>query len=159
MKKIKERKIYFDMDGTIADLYSVNGWLDDLRAERTTPYQIAKPMYDMEKLNSLLETLKVFGYKIGIITWGSMDASDLFDNQIKRVKREWVKKNLPAIKEFHYQRYGTPKHRASYQNIRINHDILIDDNAEVRKNWERKGGIAINPTDTNLFVELSKLIS
>ena len=43
--------------------------------------------------------------------------------------------------------------------IRINHDILIDDNAEVRKNWEHKGGIAIDPTNTNLFVELSKLIS
>jgi phosphoserine phosphatase len=28
------KAIYFDMDGTIADLYGVSGWLADLEAER-----------------------------------------------------------------------------------------------------------------------------
>ena len=27
------KAIYFDLDGTIADLYGVEGWLDDLIAE------------------------------------------------------------------------------------------------------------------------------
>ena len=30
---MKLKMICFDMDGTIADLYGVSGWLDDLRAE------------------------------------------------------------------------------------------------------------------------------
>ena len=29
------KAIYFDMDGTIADLYGVNGWLDYLVGEQT----------------------------------------------------------------------------------------------------------------------------
>ena len=62
------------------------------------------------------------------------------------------------INEFHYQKYGTPKHKATYQNIKINKDILIDDNKEVREMWEKKGGITIDPTTTNLFQELIKLI-
>ena len=39
-------RIYFDMDGTIADLYGVENWLNDLRTERTTPYEIATPLCD-----------------------------------------------------------------------------------------------------------------
>ena len=31
------KAIYFDMDGTIADLYAVDGWLDMLRAYDPTP--------------------------------------------------------------------------------------------------------------------------
>ena len=33
------RTIVFDMDGTIADFYGVDGWLDYLKAENTTPYE------------------------------------------------------------------------------------------------------------------------
>ena len=33
--------IVFDMDGTIADLYGVNGWLEMLNAENPKPYEIA----------------------------------------------------------------------------------------------------------------------
>lgn len=157
MKKINERKIYFDMDGTIADLYGFENWLEYLRAEDSLPYKEATTLYDKDKLNSLLNTLKLFGYAIGVITWGSMGASDNYNKEVRATKRAWIKENYPAITEFHYQKYGTPKHRASYQNININHDILIDDNEEVRELWESKGGIAICPTE-NLFNDLAKLI-
>ena len=33
------KMICFDMDGTIADLYAVPGWLEKLRAEDATPYR------------------------------------------------------------------------------------------------------------------------
>ena len=36
--------VCFDMDGTIADLYGVNGWLEMLREENARPYGIANPM-------------------------------------------------------------------------------------------------------------------
>ena len=46
--------INFDMDGTIADLYGEENWLDDLINERTTPYANAKPLdilFDDEEKN------------------------------------------------------------------------------------------------------------
>ena len=49
-----DKMIIFDMDGTIADLYSVNNWLDKLRAFDVTPYKNAKPLYDMEILKLVL---------------------------------------------------------------------------------------------------------
>ena len=54
------KMIVFDMDGTIADLYNVNGWLEMLRAEDPTPYTIAEPMYEMDRLNEILEALKPY---------------------------------------------------------------------------------------------------
>ena len=158
MKKINERKIYFDMDGTIADLYGQENWLYDLRHEIVTPYVKAEPLYDMAKLNAILEMLKAFGFSIGVITWGSMDASAEYNKAVRKAKKTWIADNLPVCSEFHYQKYGIPKHKAAYQNIKINKDILIDDNEEVRKMLIAKGGIAINPTE-NLFTELAKLIA
>ena len=52
------RTLVFDMDGTIANLYGVNGWLKDLRSESDRPYRVAEPMYKMDELNSILNELK-----------------------------------------------------------------------------------------------------
>lgn len=158
MKKIKERKIFFDMDGTIADLYGQENWLSDLRHEIVTPYEKAKPLYDMKKLNAILEMLTAFDFSIGVITWGSIGASDEYNKAVRKAKKVWVNDNLPVCSEFHFQKYGVPKHKSTYQNIKINRDILIDDNAEVREMWVAKGGVAINPNG-DLFAELARLIS
>ena len=37
----KMTTIYFDMDGTIADLYGVSGWLEMLLAHDPAPYALA----------------------------------------------------------------------------------------------------------------------
>ena len=67
---MKETKVLvFDMDGTIADLYGVQGWLEDLRNENPRPYEMAKPMYDMEMLGCILEILKVQGWKVVVTSW------------------------------------------------------------------------------------------
>ena len=47
-------KIWFDMDGTIANLYAVENWLADLRAERTRPYDMAQPMVNFSLFARLL---------------------------------------------------------------------------------------------------------
>ena len=49
-----KKMLCFDMDGTIADLYGVDGWLKDLMNKNPHPYTIAKPLCDMEELNTVL---------------------------------------------------------------------------------------------------------
>ena len=54
-------KIWFDMDGTIANLYAVDGWLDSIIARDTRPYEVASPMIDTLALASLLNDAKANG--------------------------------------------------------------------------------------------------
>ena len=63
------KTIYFDMDGTIANLYGVEGWLNYLINKDTTPYEVAKPMVNMNSLARLLNNLQKKGYEIGIVSW------------------------------------------------------------------------------------------
>ena len=72
----KVKMVCFDMDGTVADLYGVNGWLEMLRAENPKPYELAKPMWNMNELNEVLRELQKQGVEIRIITWLSMNSSE-----------------------------------------------------------------------------------
>ena len=80
MKKL----ICFDMDGTIADLYAVENWLEMLRAYNAEPYETAEPMWDMTELNKVLVQLKANGYEIAIITWLSKESTTEYDNAQKQ---------------------------------------------------------------------------
>lgn len=129
--------IYFDMDGTIADLYGVDGWLDDLHNEDVRPYVVAAPLVDMDKLNTICVTLQAMGVVIGVISWSAKGGSKEYNAEVRKVKREWIKTYLPCVTEFHVVKYGTPKHRVR----KIDNSILIDDCAEVRDAWD---GLTIN---------------
>lgn len=63
------KQIWFDMDGTIADLYGVNGWLDDIVNERADAYENARPLVNLQVLARLLNRLLRQGYEIGIVSW------------------------------------------------------------------------------------------
>lgn len=125
------KAIYFDMDGTIYDLYDVEGWEPMLRNEDVTAYTCGRAMYDMANLNSLLEQFIALGFVIGVVTWGAMDASKEFNKATRAAKKNWIKENLPCVSEFHCVKYGTPKQ----QVCKIKDSILVDDNAEVRAAW------------------------
>ena len=58
------KMVCFDMDGTIADLYGVKGWLEYLQAENPWPYLAARPMCDMDALRDVLLKLKEQGWEI-----------------------------------------------------------------------------------------------
>ena len=62
------KKIYFDMDGTIADLYGVEGWLDYLTTEDAFPYANAKPLVNMNTLAKRLNRLQAEGCEICVIS-------------------------------------------------------------------------------------------
>ena len=64
MKKI----LVFDMDGTIADFYGVPNWETDLLNGNVRPYVEAKPLYDMDELNVILNEFHLLGWII-IVTW------------------------------------------------------------------------------------------
>ena len=54
--------IYFDMDGTITDLYGVEDWLDKLKNEDASPYAEATPMLNFRKFAKLLNAVQRRGY-------------------------------------------------------------------------------------------------
>ena len=48
------KALVFDLDGTIANLYAVDSWLEKLRSEDASPYLDAEPMYDMAMMAEVL---------------------------------------------------------------------------------------------------------
>lgn len=127
------KAIYFDMDGTIADLYGYEGWLDMLHNEDTEPYEKCGVLVDVEKLHKILTDFLNAGITLGIISWGAMNGSREYCKRTRKAKIAWCEKYFPNIfTEYHVVKYGTPKHHV--RNIKDS--ILVDDNAEVREAWQ-----------------------
>lgn len=131
--------INFDMDGTIANLYGVENWLDYLIAKNSFPYENAKPMLRFSVLARRLNTLQKKGHQIAIISWLSKDSDEDYDKAVTQAKIKWLAKHLPSV---HWDRitivpYGTPKENYCYNPS----DILFDDEQKNRDNWT---GIAYN---------------
>jgi len=149
------KSIWFDMDGTIADLYRVDDWLTKLRSENPEPYTVAKPMVDTLELSAILHVLKMQGYTIGVISWLSMNSSKEYSHAVREAKLSWLKTHLPFIfDKIHIIKYGSPKHTTP----EMRHGILVDDNTEVRAKWETYGGKTIAAEKPNWIEELRALI-
>lgn len=128
------KAIWFDMDGTIADLYGVEGWLADLQNESTRPYEQAKVMHHMATLARLLNNAQRKGYKIGIISWTSKCGTDSYNEAVAQVKRAWLDKHLHSVQwdAIKIVRYGTNKYTA------CGGGILFDDELGNRTAWKDK---------------------
>lgn len=81
------KRVWFDMDGTIADLYSVNGWLADLEAENVRPYVEAKPLVNVAVVTSLVKEIVKKGYRVCVVTWGSKHASADYNKRVCEAKK------------------------------------------------------------------------
>ena len=129
-------RICFDMDGTIADLYGVEGWLNNLIAEDVRPYREAKVLLNMTSLARKLNSLQKEGHKIVVISWLSKCGSPAYDEAVAEVKKAWLKKHLGSVKfdEINIVKYGTPKSLFCENE----NDILFDDEEQNRKNWNGK---------------------
>lgn len=146
------RTLVFDMDGTIANLYGVENWLEDLRNFNPRPYEVAKPMYDMDTLNVILEMLKGQGWRIVVTSWLSMDTTREYDRLVEKAKREWLARYEFPFDEIHIVSYGTLK--ASCTRNLGGYQILIDDNREVRESWNLGGTINANENILEKLIEL-----
>ena len=80
------KAIYFDMDGTIANFYGVDGWLQDLINQNTRPYKEAKVLVNMNSLARVLNRLQRNGYEIGIISWLSKSGTQEYNEAVANVK-------------------------------------------------------------------------
>lgn len=140
--------ICFDMDGTIADLYAVENWLDKLRAEDASPYREARPMWNMEELCEVLMLLEKEGWEVRIISWLSKESSPAYSKAVREAKAEWLRKWQFPYQKCHFVKYGTTKASCVRKACGDAPCILIDDNDKVRKGWHL--GETINPTEVDL---------
>ena len=127
------KMLVFDMDGTIANLYGVDGWLNDLQAESTRPYEIAEPLYDMKELCEILNELRSNGWTVAITTWLAKDATKAYNKAVTYAKKNWLTEHGFPYDEIHCVKYGTTK--ANCTRKKADFQILIDDNKKVRDGW------------------------
>lgn len=131
-----KKEIWFDMDGTIADLYGVDGWLDMLLNENARPYEIAKPLVNMRELARVLNRLIEKGWEIGVISWLAKNGTHDYNEKVANAKMKWLARHLKSVKfaKIDIVEYGTPK--------QINRNgILFDDEKQNRESWL---GVAYN---------------
>lgn len=150
------RKFYFDMDGTIADLYNENDWLEKLLSETKGLFRNLKVMHDKNRLAAIIEDLQEMGCEVGIITWTPKNVSEDYLKIVENEKIEWVKEHFPMINEIYVLNYGTPKQKANFKKGK--EIFLIDDNEDVLKMWETPKQRKIIKADENLIEKLQALV-
>ena len=128
------KAIYFDMDGTIANFYGVENWLEDLTNSNPRPYKVARPLLNMNVLARRLNKLQKMGYKIGIVSWLAKNSNPDFDNAVTIEKIKWLATHLNSVKfdDIKIVPYGTPKSEV----VEYGNGILFDDEEPNRKNWK-----------------------
>ena len=143
-------KIWFDMDGTIANLYGVEGWLSALNAFDSSPYEIAKPLVNLSRLARYLNRLQAMGHEIGIISWLSKYSTPEYDKLVTDAKMFWLSRHMPSVKwnEVIITSYGINKWETCGAGI------LFDDEDKNRNTW---GGAAYEPNEIfNILMEIIK---
>ena len=141
MKKLNVT-INFDLDGTLANLYGVEGWLPMLVAHDETPYAIAEPLLRLNILARMLNKLQREGYRLAVLSWLAKGSNADYDERVKNAKLEWLAKHLPSVEwdRITIVEYGTPKENFCETPL----DVLFDDEAHNRENWN---GIAFDVDD------------
>ena len=131
---VNRGSIYFDMDGTIADLYGVPNWLDKLRSSDPSPYLEAAPLVKPDEFRKILVALRLSGYRIGIVSWLSIDSTKDYDRVVRAAKTLWLYETLDGFSfdEIHFVKYGRPKHNV----VKDKKGWLFDDSDEVLKKWK-----------------------
>lgn len=125
--------INFDMDGTIANLYGIDGWLEYLMSEDVFPYAHAEPLLHLSTLARKLNSLQRTGYQLAIISWLSKNGTEAYNQAVVEAKLTWLARHLPSVRwdRITIVPYGTPKEEYCFTPL----DILFDDEEQNRINW------------------------
>lgn len=127
--------VWFDMDGTLADLYSDPNWLKEVRSYNPAPYLNAKPIYEQRSLLRSLSALKAKGFKLGIISWASKITTTKYTKETKAAKVKWLKEHdlYNMFDKILITSYGDNKsNRCSYYG----RGILVDDEEGNLDSWK-----------------------
>ena len=127
------KTIFFDLDGTIADLYNVPDWLPKLRAFDPSPYIEARTMINMSLLARYLNKVQAGGWRIAVVSWLSKEPREDYDKAVTRAKVSWLQRHLSSVvwDEIYIVAHGTPKESF----MTTPDDILFDDEEKNRINW------------------------
>ena len=149
-----EKTLWFDMDGTIADLYGVNGWLAYLKNEDVLPYKKASLLYEKKELIELLQEAKSHGYNIGIISWTSKNGSLDYSNRVRKAKIEWLNENglLNLFDKILIENYGENKSVACQK---YGYGVLVDDEKNNLNSWNN--GLTIDANE-NIIKNIKKVL-
>lgn len=128
------KKIYFDLDGTVYDLYSVKNWLEKLETEQKKVFIEGDFLGDYPEFLDRIHLLIEYGYTFGVITWLPMRATPEYEEICRQEKIEWINQYLPFVSEINICSYGIPKQNCIQK--RSKEMWLIDDNIEVCRMWE-----------------------
>ena len=127
-------RFYFDMDGTIVDLYGVPKWKEKLDASDPSPYVEAKPLINLSLFARYIHQLQAKGHEVGIISWCSKNSTPQYDIEVIRAKHSWLREHLPSVtfNSIVITEYGAEKGES------VNcgpGDFLFDDEPTNRMNW------------------------
>lgn len=129
--------IYFDMDGTLAGLFFVKGFSEMLNSGNMEPYKNARPLFNVEEMNGVIEKLVNKGYSIGIISY----ADEQYIKEATKEKIKWLQNYFPFADKDKIHIVTKAIAKSSFYN---DNDILVDDAKANRTEWENKGGKTIN---------------
>lgn len=132
--------VYFDMDGTLVDLYGVTNVFKRLDTLDASVYLEAKPI---DKYINMLKEFTTLGYKVVILSCLGMISEEQFDKDTIYNKDIWLNKYIGS--EYIYDRIYIPntKHKEEYIS-KYGYGILVDDDIRVLNNWNYDRIHAIN---------------
>ena len=125
-------KIWFDMDGTIADLYGVENWLEMLIAHDETPYAIAKPIVNLSVLARLMNKVQRKGFEICIVSALAKDSTAEYDERVKNAKIKWLTNHLKSV---HFDEIRFVPYWYTKNDVNTGADVLFDDEERHLEKW------------------------
>ena len=125
-------KIWFDMDGTIADLYGVENWLEMLIAHDETPYAIAKPIVNLSVLARLMNKVQRKGFEICIVSALAKDSTAEYDERVRNAKIKWLANHLKSV---HFDEIRFVPYWYTKNDVNTGTDILFDDEERHLEKW------------------------
>ena len=154
--------IWFDMDGTIYELYRIPNWLERVREMDTSVFSDGFPRNDYDRIDIAVEALIEQGWQVGVITWAPKGATMDEINEVSEVKFNWLCKFFPALAngKFACIPYGESKAQFLIDMGEARTlNILVDDNKYVRADWRKHGEQFKTINATRSFVrELEGLV-
>ena len=125
-------KIWFDMDGTIADLYGVENWLEMLIAHDETPYAIAKPIVNLSVLARLMNKVQRKGFEICIVSALAKDSTAEYDKRVRNAKIKWLANHLKSV---HFDEIRFVPYWYTKNDVNTGTDVLFDDEERHLEKW------------------------